>query len=152
EDVVKGQGFNDQPNAFDSKQIESEVTDSSGGSQPAVNTPMGRSSTWQAIYQGALSGQFIPVPYHDVKVTDPNKLQYVSDEYKKFMTQGGTLPDTRRVFLDDAFEELLFRSRAGASGHEVLVQTCAQCHNPRLDQDVSRAKFDVTKLDSMSSA
>jgi mono/diheme cytochrome c family protein len=45
---------------------------------------------------------------------------------------------------------MTFQPKAGATGREVLVQTCAQCHNPRLDQNITRAKFDVTKLDSMS--
>ena len=152
EDLVKGQGFNRQPNEFDSRAIEDEITLSSS-MQPEINTPRGRSSTWQELYDRAFRGEFIPPPYHDVKVTDPNKLQYVTDEYKKFMAgEVQTLPDIRRVFLDDALEAMTFLPRSGAAGREVLVQTCAQCHNPKLDQTISRAKFDVTRLDSMSRA
>lgn len=150
EDLVKGQGFGAQPNVFDSRNIESEVQ-SSSNLQPQINKPKGRSGTWQNSFNRAFSGQFIPVPYHDVKVTDPDKLQYTTDEYKKFMTGATTvLPDIRRVFLDDALEDLTFVPKTGASGREVLVQTCAQCHQPKLDQSISRAKFDVTRLDSMS--
>jgi hypothetical protein len=152
EDLVKGQGFDDQPNAFNSRTIERE-TQTSSNLQPLVNTPRGQSQTWKTLYDRAFAGEFIPVPYHDVKVTDPNKLQYATDEYKKVMNkQSNTLPDIRRVFLDEALDALTFYPKQGATGREVLVQTCAQCHNPKLDQSLSRARFDVTKLDSMSQA
>jgi cytochrome c553 len=88
-----------------------------------------------------------------VKVTDPQKLAFASSAYRN-MVEGRTsradLPDIRRVFLDDALEGMTMRTKKGASGREVLVQACAQCHNPRLDPSISRAQFDVTKLDSMN--
>ena len=152
EDFVTGQGFDQQPNKFDSKAIESEVSDSSGA-QPEINTPRGQSTLWQKLYDRAASGAAIPPPYHDVKVSDPNKLQFVSDAYKAFIGgQTSTLPDIRRVFLDDALADLNFIPRPNATGKEVLVQACAQCHNSRLDQTITRAHFDVTKLGSMSAA
>ena len=152
EDLVKGQGFQNQPNGFNSRAIEDEI-ESSSSLQPEVNTPRGRSSTWDALFARAFAGDAIPPPYHDVKVTDPDKLQFATDEYKKFMAgQSTDLPDIRRVFLDDALEAMTFLPKSGASGREVLVQTCAQCHNPKLDQTISRAKFDVTRLDSMTRA
>jgi mono/diheme cytochrome c family protein len=152
EDLVKGQGFGSQPNGFNSRQIEDEV-ELSSSSQPEINTPAGRSAAWDALFARSFAGDAIPVPYHDVKVTDPNKLQFATDEYKKFKAgQSSELPDIRRVFLDDALEAMTFLPKAGASGREVLVQTCAQCHNPKLDQSITRAKFDVTRLDSMTRA
>ena len=154
EDLVTGQGFGTgkQPNEFDTKAIEAEIV-RSASQQPEINVPMGESDTWQRAFDKAFSGQFIPVPYHDVKVTDPNKLQFATDEYVAFMAgQKSSLIDTRRVFLDDALEDLTMLPKTGASGKEILVQTCAQCHNPKLDQSISRAKFDVTLLDSMSRA
>lgn len=152
EDFVTGQGFGNQPNAFDSKQIESEVQRSSKA-QPDLNTPMGQSSTWRALYSASVAGEFIPVPYHDVKVTDPDKLAFASDAYRKVAdgrSPAAGLPDIRRVFLDSALGEMSMRPKAGATGKEILVQTCAQCHNAKLDSSISRGRFDVTKLDSMS--
>ncbi len=152
EDLVKGQGFQNQPNFFNSREIENEIKASSS-LQPEINTPQGKSATWDALFARSFAGQAIPVPYHDVKVTDPDKLQFATDEYKKFMTgQSTELPDIRRVFLDDALEAMTFLPKSGATGKEILVQTCAQCHNPKLDQTISRAKFDVTRLDSMTRA
>ena len=152
EDLVKGQGFANQPNVFDSPRIELEVARSQSG-QPEVNSPKGTSPTWKALFDRASSGQFIPPPYHDVKVTDPNKLQYATDAYKNFMANGGgTLPDIRRVFLDEALEALTFVPTAGLPGRDVLMQTCAQCHNSNLDLSITRAKFDMNKLGTMSRA
>lgn len=152
EDLVVGQGFSTQPNQFDTQTIEREVKTSSS-QQPEVNVPVGKSATWQRLYDAAARGESIPPPYHDVKVTDPQKLAFASSAYRN-MVEGRTsradLPDIRRVFLDDALEGMTMRPKKGASGREVLVQACAQCHNPRLDPSISRAQFDVTKLDSMN--
>lgn len=154
EDFVTGQGYGNQPNAFDSKQIESEVM-SSAAEQPSLNFPRGQSSTWRRLYDSSAAGEFIPPPYHDVKVTDPNKLEFAIERYqavKAGTTPAANLPDIRRVFLDDALEEMSMRPRTGASGREILIQACAQCHNSRLDPTISRAKFDVTQLDTMPDA
>lgn len=152
EDLVKGQNFTPPPNVqFQSKKIEAEVQSSSPG-QPAVNTPPGSSPTWNALYEMAVQGQELPPPYHDVKVTDPDKLLYVSTKYVQLRNgqiADKDLPDMRRVFLDDALADLSFIPKKGASGKEVLLQACAQCHQPALDQTISRARFDVSKLDSM---
>ena len=148
---MNGNGGSVQPNVFETTTIEAEVNASAGG-QPDVNVPKGSSNTWQRIYNRAYAGNFIPVPYHDVKVTDPDKLQYLSDQYKLFQTSGGTLPDIRRSFLDSALEDMLMVSKTGATGADILVSTCAQCHNGKLDQTISRAKFDATNLAAMSRA
>lgn len=152
EDFVVGQGFGNQPNVFDSKRIETEVSQSSS-QQPVLNNPRGQSSTWQRLYDASATGQFIPPPYHDVKVTDPDKLAFATDAYRAVAegkSPASGLPDIRRVFLDSALPEMSMRPKPGASGKEILVQACAQCHNPRLDQSLSRAKFDATNVDSMS--
>jgi hypothetical protein len=154
EDFVIGQGYQTQPNFFDSRRIEQEVLQSSSA-QPDMNDPRGSSATWQQLYNASASGQFIPVPYHDVKVTDPDKLAFATAAYQNFLggkMAASELPDIRRVFLDSALEEMSMRPKANATGKEILVQACAQCHNPRLDQTLSRARFDATKLDTMSPA
>ncbi len=150
EDLVVGNGFKNQPNVFPTKQIEKEIKESAG-EQPEVNIPKGKSPTWEGLYARAMAGEFIPVPYHDVKVSDPDKLKYLTDAYRRFREgDPADLPDMRRVFLDDALEAMTFYPKSGASGREVIVQTCAQCHHPNLDQSISRAKFDAINLDSMS--
>jgi hypothetical protein len=154
EDLVEANGFGTQPNFFDSPTIEREVQASSSA-QPELNGIPGMSPTWQKIYDAAASGADIPVPYHDVKVTDGNKVVDMSRAYQGFlqgMVMQQDLPDIRRVFLASALSDLTFRPKEGLDGKAVLVQMCAQCHNPGLDQTISRAHFDVTQIDSMSRA
>ena len=153
EDLARGNGGATQPNEFDTKTIEQEVR-ASAASQPESNIVPGISPTWQAAYDRAARGEAIPVPYHDVKVTDPQKLVGAISAYQSYRAGGPSslLPDIRKVFLDSALPELTFQPRQGATGREVLVQMCAQCHNPTLDRSISRASFDVTALDAMSAS
>jgi hypothetical protein len=151
---VESAGFAPQPNAFDSATIEAEVQ-ASAPSQPAVNVPMGKSSTWDALYAQARAGSAIAVPYHDVKVTDPGKLNTASMLYQSVQlgrAPPGALTDIRDVFLDEGLRDMGFAPAAGLDGHALLVQTCQQCHNNLLDQTVSRALFNVERLDLLPRA
>jgi mono/diheme cytochrome c family protein len=136
EDFIVGQGFQQQPNFFNSKRIEQEMQ------------ALGQSPTWQSLYQTSLAGQAIPPPYFKAKVTDPDKLEFATNAYQTFLKTGSTkdLPDIRRVFDDGALPWMSMRPKAGATGEEMLVQMCSQCHNSRLDPSLSRAKFDATNL------
>src|SRR5205823_1336154 len=100
--LVERNGFADQPNPFDTGAIEAEV-EALAPLQPAINVPVGASPTWRLLYVTAAAGLAIPVPYHDVKVTDPSKLTAMSDAYRQF--KAGQLPrekfpSIRDVFLD----------------------------------------------------
>lgn len=48
------------------------------------------------------------------------------------------------------YERLSLRVKPGASGAEIIRQACTQCHNPRRDQTISRARFDALLLEEMS--
>jgi len=143
-----------QPNEFVTGRIEQEV-EGSAPRQPEQNVPEGSSSTWRQLFARAVNGQAIPVPYHDVKVTDPAKLAALSDAYRAFAdgrAGKASVPDLREVFLADAERELGFRPAVGLTGRGILMQTCAQCHNQRTDRALSRALFDVSQLDTLSRA
>jgi hypothetical protein len=152
-------GPNNQPNPFDSATIEAEVRDSAaalGGAQPVDNTISGESATWRAGYEAARRGEAITFPYHDVKVTDPVKLAQMTDYYRAYRTgqlDPELLPDIREVFPDDPqrLAEMGFTTNPGATGEEVLLEACSMCHNARLDQTVSRARFraDLVGLDRL---
>jgi hypothetical protein len=140
-----------QPNEYVSSAIEEEVIASAamrGGAQPDDNSVPGESETWRALYDKAKRGEAIAVPYHDVKVTDKDKLATMTAaylDYREGRLAREDLPDIREVFPDD--EELLarmgFATEPGMTGEEVLLQACGQCHNDRLDQTLSRARFNV---------
>jgi mono/diheme cytochrome c family protein len=148
--MIQAAGFGDQPNVFDSATIESEVN-ASCPTQPALNTPTGKSATWQAAYDAAVAGQYIAAPYHDVKVTDPTKLAKMTAAYQQF--KAGTLmelPDLREVFLDEGLRDMSFAPKANLTGKQLVVQMCQQCHHSNLDLTISREKFLVDQLDTMS--
>ncbi len=154
EDFVRDAGFDLQPNEFRTNQIEGEVQDSNG-QQPELNMPPGVSQTWLNLYDEAVAGMEIPPPYHDVKVTDPAKLQEMTLAYRSVMSgemPKASLPDIREVFLEAALPAMSMRPKPGLNGRETLIHMCGQCHNSRLDQSLTRARFNVFELESMSRA
>jgi len=147
-------GIGTQPNQFDSLLIEQEVI-ASNSIQPRNNKPPGQSSTWEIIYEAGVRGEFIPVPYHDVKVTDALKLKDMGnklDQYINGLLPAADLPDIRQVFLDEAARDMGFQVKAGLDGAGIITEACAQCHNSKLDQTISRARFnvDLTKMSDLN--
>jgi hypothetical protein len=140
EGLVENQGFKAQPNEFITNQI----------------LDKGASATWLALYDNAKAGKDIPPPYHENRVTDPTKLANATAAYKAASAGTPLTMDIRDVFLDSALADLTFRPAAdlvtAKNGDGILVQICQQCHNPSLDQTLSRARFDVTKLATMDPA
>jgi hypothetical protein len=137
EGLVENQGFKNQPNEF----ITNNILDK------------GESAAWLTLYNNAKTGADIPPPFHENRVTDPTKLTMAASAYSSVMAGSmpmSLMPDIRNVFLDSALPDLTFRPSTdlvqAQDGHGILVQMCQQCHNPNLDQTISRAKFDVTKL------
>jgi mono/diheme cytochrome c family protein len=152
EGLVENQGFQQQPNEYNTGSILAEVQ-KVNPNQPSSNTPMGSSATWSKLYSLSLGGQSIPPPYHDIKVTDPSKLQAAATAYKSVIAgtmPGAQLPDIRDIFLDQAYSDLSFRPAPNSSGAQILVQQCQQCHNGNLDQSQTREKFRVDDLANMS--
>jgi hypothetical protein len=150
-------GSPEQPNAFVSAQIEREVEDSAaalGGNQPSDNSIPGKSQTWNAIYERAKRGEAISVPYHDVKITDPDKLAQMTQayvDYREGRLAAEDLPDIRDVYPDDdqLRAEIGLTTEPGLDAHGVLLQACGQCHSGRLDPGLSRSRFsvDLKKVD-----
>ena len=150
---ITAAGFGNQPNAFHSDTIEREVT-ASAPQQPWTDVPIGWSATWAGSFGDATAGKFIPMPYHDVKVTDPDKLAHMTSAYQSYLSgQTAQLTeDIRDVFLDDGLPEMGFAPLPAMTGRQLLVQQCQECHHSRLDPTISRENFLVDRLDEMSRA
>ncbi|MGD8862728.1 MAG: hypothetical protein PVI30_22140 [Myxococcales bacterium] len=153
EGFVRRAGSGMQPNEFLGARIETEVKGSAPG-QPFDNSVPGQSATWLEHYEVARRGDAIPVPYHDVKVTDPDKLRTATEAYQAYRRgelPADQLPDFRDIYPDDPqiLAEMGFATEPGLDAEGVLLQACAQCHNDRLDQSISRANFvaDLGRLD-----
>jgi len=149
-DFIKAAGFAQQPNPFPSSTVESEVLQIAP-LQPAANLPMGWSSAWETVYQAGATGQAIAAPYHDVKVTDPDRLAVMTAEYASSRANHTPLTDDiREVLLGGALVDMGFEPRPGLDGRALLVQQCQQCHHERLDPTITRDRFLVDQLDQMS--
>jgi hypothetical protein len=59
------------------------------------------------------------------------------------------MPDLSDVVPASALADLSIRPRAGLDGRGIMVHMCQMCHNSRLDQTLSRARFNVEQLDQM---
>ena len=154
EGLVENQGFQAQPNEYTTQKILGEVQ-SVNANEPASNVPSGTSSTWSKLYANSMSGTDIPVPYHDIKVTDPTKLANAVTAYKAVMAgsmPSSSLPDILDIFLDSAMQDLSFRPAAGLSGAQILTQMCTQCHNTKLDQSETRERFRIDDIQNMTRA
>lgn len=150
EDLVRDNGFAAQPNEFRTGTIEGEVANSSPG-QPVNNAVPGTSAAWNVLYERFVQGTAIAPPYHDVKVTDPAKLQVMSKAYQDFrngVLPRDQLPDIRNTIPDAALRDMGLMVKAGLTGPQILINACSQCHNSNLPQNISRAKFnvDLTKM------
>lgn len=152
EDFVRDAGFGNQPNEMETDTISDEVGASSPN-QPQDNSVPGESTTWTAQYEATVRGEFIPMPYHDAKVSDPAKLATMTKAYQDFLSgqmAAKDLPDIRNVFKDSELPYIGFMVKPGLSGREIIINACRQCHNSQLIQTISRAKFNVDALDTMS--
>ncbi len=141
-----------QPNEFPSGAVETEVVNSAPG-HPVDNRIPGQSPAWEAVYQVALRAESIPVPYHDVKVTAPDKLARMSQlfaDYRAGRLTQRALPDIRDVLPDDnaLLAEMSFAVDERLDDRALLKAACGLCHNERLDQTLPRARFhtDLARL------
>jgi hypothetical protein len=135
--LVENNGFANQPNRFESAAIRNEL--SANGTSP----------TWDAIYANTVAGAGIAVPYFGVPHTDAAKVAAAVAAYRETIT--GTraradMPDIRDTVLDSALADLSYRPKAGSSGRGILVHMCQHCHNSKLDQTITRSRFNVEAL------
>ena len=111
--------------------------------------------TWDALYAKSVAGTEIPVPYHHVPQTDPAKVSPMIQAYVDVMagtTPRDQLPAINDIVLDNALADMSIRPKAGLDGVGIMTHMCGMCHNATLDQTISRASFDVTKLSTLSRA
>jgi mono/diheme cytochrome c family protein len=141
QNLLTNNGFGQQPNAFDSTKIDAELTAS------------GASATWAGLYARTVAGQEIQTPYFNTPQTDPAKTSAMIQAYQGW--RAGTLapaqlPDIRDALLDGALADMSIRPKPGLDARGILVHMCQGCHNARLDPSLSRANFNVERLDEMS--
>lgn len=146
---------------FATETISEQINDANGA-QPENNATPGVSQAWEDLFQLSAQGRInisndpnnpefrnvIPIPYHDVKVTEPELLTKFTQQYQNFVNGTITadqMEDHRPIFRTDQNEraDMGFAIRENIPPETMLIQACFQCHNSELDQDITRAKFNV---------
>jgi mono/diheme cytochrome c family protein len=139
-----------QENLFPSPVIEAEV-EASAPAQPADNAVVGESPTWRALFERARRGEVIPPPFHDIKITDPDRVVALARGWRAAVdVADADVPDLRTAMRVEAEHGTFVRAWPGQSARELLVQMCAQCHNGRSDPALSKSNFNVFRLDELT--
>jgi cytochrome c553 len=140
----------DQPVFFDAPHIEDERWPVGYAAQAPAASP-----TWRAGYDAFKRGDQLALPYFAPRVTDPDKHARLRDAYASYRNgqlSESELPDLGDVFSDDpqVRAELGLQTEADATPEQTLIQACGSCHNDVLNQQISRARFnvDLWKLDA----
>lgn len=147
--VLESRVGREQPVLFDAPGIENERfpydADKGYPEEP------GPSPTWQEAWEAFKRGEQLALPYIEPRVTDPEKLRARTEEYKRYREGEAEPPDLSDIFPDDPQirAQIGLQTEPDASPVDVLIQACGSCHNDVLDQQLSRARFnlDLWKLD-----
>jgi mono/diheme cytochrome c family protein len=153
EQIMRDNGFFPQPNEFPSHIIENINTLRNQDRRLAQQrTPDGKPKAWAQLYEKFQSGLMIPPPSYKVQVGDQGKLREMAQVYRRFVGGGMTaaeLPDIREIYSEEDMRDTGLMVSPNASAQEILLQACAQCHNPRLNKSISRARFDATNINAI---
>jgi hypothetical protein len=107
-----------------------------------------RSPIWDSGYAAFKRGEQQALPYYESDVSDPVKRAKLSDAYTRYRLgelSAEALPDLADIFPDDpqVRAEIGLQTEPNASAAEALLQACGSCHNDVLDQQISRARFNI---------
>jgi hypothetical protein len=135
-----------QPVLFDGSEIMNERwpwTEADG--YPEVPA---KSATWYTQYEAFKRGEQLPLPYFDPRVSDPAKQQKLTAAYQAYregQLPAEELPDFADIFPDDpqVRAEIGLQTEPDAAPAQLLIQACGSCHNDVLDQNISRARFNI---------
>jgi len=104
-----------------------------------------RSSTWQASYDAWKRGEQLAVPHYDPRPTSSEKQARLTEAYARYRQDESELPDLSDIFPDDPAlrAEVGLEVEPEAAPVDALIQACGPCHNDVLNQDISRAAFNI---------
>ncbi|MDD9947042.1 MAG: hypothetical protein OXU20_38725 [Myxococcales bacterium] len=134
-----------QPLLFDGAAIRSERWPVGPDGYP--EQPL-QSPTWQSAYAAFKRGEQMALPYFAGRATDPDKQARLTEDYRRFLAgdlPAEELPDLADIYPDDpqVRAEIGLQTDPDGTPAEALVQACGGCHNDVLDQNISRARFNI---------
>lgn len=103
----------------------------------------------------AVAKNYIPIPFYDLRVTDPTLQATFTKQIQDF--KAGTITaaqfkDTREVFPADQqrLADIGFAVGPTETPQDILALACSQCHSSALDQTQTRAKFNAVDFTKMA--
>jgi mono/diheme cytochrome c family protein len=144
--VLESMVGREQPVLFDAPGIENERFPYNA--ETGYPNDPGPSPTWEAAWDAFKRGEQLALPYIEPRASDPDKLSAHTEAYKRYRAGELTeaeLPDLGDIFPDDPQTRAYIglQTEPEASPEEALIQACGSCHNDVLDQDISRARFNI---------
>jgi cytochrome c553 len=114
----------------------------------ASNGRARRSPVWDRDYAAFKRGEQLALPYYESDATDPAKRDRLGDAYARYRRgelSAEALPELSDIFPDDpqVRAEIGLQIEPSATPAEALLQACGACHNDVLDQQISRARFNI---------
>lgn len=115
---------------------------------------------YDALYQQAKSGAGPIIPFPYARFVDRARFQTTASQYMATLSGSGRvesaptseLSEPRDLHTEEARWRAGLRPAPNSDGASIVVQMCARCHNGSLDQSVSRARFDATRLSELSAS
>lgn len=113
----------------------------------------GKRDFWNAAFAQVASGQRLPIPYYKDDPSDPEKRAAAVDSYLAVTTKGAaaeTLLSPSDILSTEAQRAMSHVPGPDETPQELLQHFCGRCHNSRLDQTLSRARFNVDRIESLT--
>ncbi len=146
EGLIENEGFIKQPIVLHAAAITQEIEDKKLKGTPVL------SLAWQLEYKRALKGQIPGVQFPVVDFLDGSRLRRAAKAYRAAFA--GRVDQAMTPYMGDLHRsEVRYRvnlaPKPGASGRAILVNTCRRCHNPTRNPKLSRARFDVDRIEQL---
>jgi hypothetical protein len=146
EGLVENEGFIKQPALIHAQAIMDEIEQKDLKDKPVL------SIAWQLEFKRALKGKIPGIGYPVVDFVDMDRMRRASKAYRA--VAAGRAAQDKAPYLGDMHRpEVLFRvglaPKPEATGRAILLNVCRRCHNPTRNPQLTRARFDVDKLDRL---
>jgi len=146
EGLVENEGFIEQPVPLHANAIEAEIDAKDHQDQPVL------ALAWQIVFKKALTGEIPGVGYPVVDFVDADRMRRAARAYQAVM--GGLADAGRAPYMGDMHrDEVSFRvglgPKPGQDGRGIMRNVCRRCHNPSRNPALTRARFEVDRLDQL---
>lgn len=112
----------------------------------------GTASAWGEQQAAVIAGERLPLPSHRIDITSDIARDEVIETYKAVQSGAMAAEDMvhpSAAIAYSAMSEMSMVPPQEATAEQILTHMCARCHNSTLDQSLSRARFDATKLSEL---